>query len=65
VVVHDYCATTANCPALKEFTVLADPAQISTEKNLKAIVIACPSAGYRDLKFPPGVRVLDPWGLLT
>ncbi len=65
VVVHDYCATPANCPPMKEFTVLADPAQISAEKNLKAIVIANPSAGYKQLKFPSGARVFDPWGLLA
>jgi UDPglucose 6-dehydrogenase len=65
VVVHDYCATPANCPPLKEFNWLADPAQLAAEQNLKAIVIACPSAGYRKVSFPPGVRLLDPWGLLT
>ena len=65
VLIHDYCANTTNSPALLEFETLSDPALLHREKNLKAIVIACPSAGYKNLDFPPAVRLLDPWGLLA
>jgi UDPglucose 6-dehydrogenase len=65
VLVHDYAATPANSPALLEFEVMSDPDQISRERGLKAIVICCPWSGYRKLKYPPGVQVLDPWGVLA
>ena len=65
VLVHDYAANTMNSPALLEFETFTDPAALSEEKDLKAIVICCPWSGYRQVKFPSGIRVLDPWGLLA
>ena len=63
VLVHDFAANSTNSPALLEFEAVSDPAHLGREKNLKAIVICCPWAGYRKLNYPAGVPVLDPWGV--
>ncbi|MGC3959189.1 MAG: nucleotide sugar dehydrogenase [Verrucomicrobiota bacterium] len=65
VLVHDYAANPKNSPALLEFEQLDDPTKLSKEKRLKAVLICCPWAGYRNLKFPRGVKVFDPWGVLA
>jgi UDPglucose 6-dehydrogenase len=65
VVVHDYAANTLNSPALLEFENLADPALLRKEKRLRAILICNPWPDYRQVKFPKGVKVFDPWGLLA
>jgi UDPglucose 6-dehydrogenase len=65
VLVHDYASNPANSPALLEFEQLAAPTKLKQEKRLKAVLICCPWEGYRKLKFPKGVRVFDPWGVLA
>ena len=65
VLVHDYSAHPKNSPALLEFEQLTDPTRLNKEKRLKAVLICCPWAGYRNLKFPRGVKVFDPWGVLA
>ena len=65
VVVHDYASNPQNSPSLLEFAVLADPAHLRKEKRVKAILICCPWPGYRDVKFPKGAKVFDPWGVLA
>jgi UDPglucose 6-dehydrogenase len=65
VVVHDYASTPQNSPSLLEFEYLTDPAKLKNEKRLKAVLICCPWDGYRRVKFPRGVRVFDPWGVLA
>lgn len=65
VVVHDYASTPLNSPSLLEFEFLADPARLKGEKRLKAVLICCPWDGYRKIKFPKGVKVFDPWGVLA
>lgn len=65
VVVHDYASTTNNSPSLLEFEPLDDPAKLKQEKQLKAVLICCPWEGYRKVKFPKGVKVFDPWGVLA
>lgn len=65
VVVQDYASTPQNSPSLLEFEYLADPAKLKSEKRLKAVLICCPWDGYRKVKFPKGVKVFDPWGVLS
>ena len=65
VVVQDYASTPQNSPSLLEFEYLADPAKLKNEKRLKAVLICCPWESYRKVKFPKGVKVFDPWGVLS
>ena len=65
VVVHDYASNTKNSPSLLEFEVLADPNELKNEKRVKAVLICNPWPGYRQVKFPRGAKVFDPWGLLA
>ncbi len=65
VLVHDYAANPKNSPSLLEFDLLADPAKLSKEKGLRAILICCPWPEYRQIKLPKGVKVFDPWGVRT
>jgi UDPglucose 6-dehydrogenase len=63
VIVHDYAANPGNSPSLLEFEYLADPAKLSKEKSVKAVLICCPWPGYRKISFPRGAKVFDPWGV--
>jgi len=65
VVVHDCASTPQNSPSLLEFEYLADAAKLKNQKRLKAVLICCPWDGYRKVKFPKGVKVFDPWGVLA
>ena len=65
VVVHDFASNPKNSPSLLEFEVLANPAQLGKIKRVKAVLICCPWAGYRQMKFPKGAKVFDPWGVLA
>jgi len=65
VVVHDCASTPQNSPSLLEFEYLTDPAKLKNEKRLKAVLICCPWGAYRKVKFPKGVKVFDPWGVLA
>jgi len=65
VVVHDYASTPQNSPSLLEFEYLSNPAKLKNEKRLKAVLICCPWERYRKVKFPRGVKVFDPWGVLA
>jgi UDPglucose 6-dehydrogenase len=64
VLVHDYAANPKNSPSLLEFEILADPAKLKDEKNVKAVVICCPCDGYKQISLPKGARIFDAWGLL-
>jgi UDPglucose 6-dehydrogenase len=65
VVTHDYAATPKNSPSLLEFEYLENPAALSKEKRVKAVLICCPWPQYRKLKFPKSAKVFDPWGVLA
>jgi UDPglucose 6-dehydrogenase len=65
VVVHDYAANTKNSPSLLEFEVLTDLKQLTKEKRVKAVLICNPWPDYRQVKFPKGAKVFDPWGVLA
>lgn len=65
VVVHDYAANAANSPALLEFESLSEPGLLRREKRLKAVLICNPWPEYAKIKFPKGVAVFDPWGVVT
>ena len=62
VLVHDFAATPANSPSLHEFEVLADPAALAKQAEVKVVVIACPWPAYNKLPFNPATKVLAPWG---
>ncbi len=63
VVVHDFAAHRGNSPSLLEFEPLEDLGKLSRLRRLKVALICCPWPGYRDVKFPRGTRVFDPWGV--
>ena len=63
VIVHDFAATVANNPALKEFEVLDDLNGLSARKDIDVGVICCPWPQYRDMKFSPATKVLSTWQL--
>ncbi|HEX5218959.1 MAG TPA: nucleotide sugar dehydrogenase [Verrucomicrobiae bacterium] len=65
VVVHDFASNTRNSPSLLEFEVLGTPADLAKIKRVKAVLICCPWPGYRQVKFPKGAKVFDPWGVLS
>jgi len=65
VVVHDFASNAKNSPNLLEFEVLATPAELKKVKRVKAVLICCPWQGYRQVKFPKGAKVFDPWGVLA
>ena len=61
VLVHDFGATPANSPSLHEFEVLADPATLAANPNVKVAVLCCPWPQYGALKFNAATTVLAPW----
>lgn len=63
VSVHDFAANPQNSPALLEFDTLERLPSLSQSRRWKAVLICCPWPGYAKLKFPPSVRVFDPWGV--
>jgi UDPglucose 6-dehydrogenase len=63
VLVHDYAANPKNSPSLLEFDVLTDPAKLTKQRNVRAVLICCPWADYRRLTLPKGAKVFDPWGV--
>lgn len=63
VLVHDFAATAANNPALKDFERLNDLSNLDERNDIGLAVICCPWPGYRDLKFSPATKVLSTWQL--
>ncbi len=63
VLVHDCAATPQNSPSLLQFEVLSQLSMLKGEKNLKAVLICCPWPEYKQLTFPKGTKVFDPWGV--
>lgn len=63
VIVHDFAATTANNPALKDFEALDDVDGLSNRQDIQLAVICCPWPQYRELKFSPATKVLSTWQL--
>jgi UDPglucose 6-dehydrogenase len=63
VVVNDFAAHGGNSPSLLEFEPLEDLGQLKRLRRLKVALICCPWPGYRDVEFPKGTCVFDPWGV--
>jgi len=63
VVVHDFAATTANNPALKDFEALDDVNRLKDRNDIQLAVICCPWPQYRNLQFSPATKVLSTWQL--
>jgi UDPglucose 6-dehydrogenase len=63
VLVHDFAATTANNPALKDFESLNDLNGLAERKDVDLAVICCPWPQYRGLKFSPATETLSTWQL--
>jgi UDPglucose 6-dehydrogenase len=61
VIVHDFAATAANNPALKDFEMLTDLNDLTDRKDIDVAVICCPWPQYRDLKFSPATKVVSTW----
>ena len=63
VVVHDFAATAANNPPLKDFESLSDLSSLSKRDDFDVAVICCPWPQYREVKFSPATKVLSMWQL--
>ncbi len=63
VLVHDCAANPKNSPSLLEFEFVAQPAKLSRDKRVKAVLICCPWPAYTSIRFPKGAKVFDPWGV--
>jgi UDPglucose 6-dehydrogenase len=63
VIVHDFAATAANNPQLKDFEMLTELNDLSGRKDIDVAVVCCPWPQYRDLKFSPATKVLSTWQL--
>jgi UDPglucose 6-dehydrogenase len=63
VIIHDFAATAANNPQLKDFEFLTDLNGLSQRKDVDVAVVCCPWPQYRDLKFSPATKVLSTWQL--
>jgi UDPglucose 6-dehydrogenase len=63
VIVHDCCATPANCPSLHEFEVLETVAELREHTDVSLAVVCCPWPEYEKLELPPGASLMATWGL--
>jgi UDPglucose 6-dehydrogenase len=63
VLVHDFAATSANNPVLREFDFVSDLNGLSKRDDVDLAVICCPWPQYRSLKFAPSTNVLATWQL--
>jgi UDPglucose 6-dehydrogenase len=63
VIVHDFAATMANNPALKDFESLDDLNGLISRKDVDLAVVCCPWPQYRDVKFSAATKVLPTWQL--
>ncbi|HJT45239.1 MAG TPA: nucleotide sugar dehydrogenase [Chthoniobacterales bacterium] len=63
VIVHDFAATTANNPALKDFEMLDDLSGLINRQDIQLAVICCPWPQYRNVKFSGATKVLSTWQL--
>jgi len=63
VIVHDFAATAANNPALKDFEFLDDLNGLSERKDIDLAVICCPWPQYRDVRFSTATKTLSTWQL--
>lgn len=63
VIVHDFAASPANNPGLKNFEFLEDLNELPNRKDIDVAVICCPWPQYGDLKFSSATKVLSTWQL--
>jgi UDPglucose 6-dehydrogenase len=61
VLVHDYAAVPDNSPALHEFEVLADPAELQSRSDVALVLLCCPWPGYSNIQIAPGTQWMSPW----
>jgi UDPglucose 6-dehydrogenase len=61
VIVHDFLANPENSPALHEFEVIKDVADLEKHKDLKLAIICCPWPQYREVKLSPRTALVTPW----
>ena len=63
VLVHDFAATPANAPSLREFELISDWETFTNSPGAELAVICCPWPQYRDFAPTAGTRVFTPWQL--
>lgn len=61
VLVHDFAATLANAPVLRDFELIANWEEFKTNPGVKLAVICCPWPQYRDFATSTKTRVFAPW----
>jgi len=63
VLVHDFAATPANTPSLREFELISDWEEFKNNPGVRLAVVCCPWPQYRELAPAAGTRVFTPWRL--
>jgi len=61
VLVHDFAASPANNPALRDFEMIADLSEITQRGDIDLAVICCPWPQYRALRLSVATKVLPTW----
>jgi UDPglucose 6-dehydrogenase len=63
VLVHDFAATLANTPSLREFELISDWEEFKNNPGVRLAVVCCPWPQYRELAPAAGTKVFTPWRL--
>jgi len=63
VLVHDFAATPANTPSLREFELISDWEEFKNNPCVRLAVVCCPWPQYRELAPAAGTGVFTPWRL--
>jgi UDPglucose 6-dehydrogenase len=63
VLVHDFAATPANAPSVREFELICNWEEFKSNPGVKLAVICCPWPQYRDLTPIAETKVFTPWQL--
>lgn len=61
VLVHDFAASPANNPVLRDFEMIADLSQITQKDDIDLAVICCPWPQYRALRLSLATKLLPTW----
>jgi UDPglucose 6-dehydrogenase len=61
VLVHDFAATSANAPGLREFELILDWEEFRNNPGVELAVVCCPWPQYRELATTTNTRVFAPW----
>jgi UDPglucose 6-dehydrogenase len=63
VLIHDFAATPANSPSLREFELISNWEEFKANPAVSLAVICCPWPQYRELVPTAETKVFTPWHL--